>query len=85
MYSSKLFSKITILLTALHQIVLQPQILILEIQPLVEHQLYSSSVNTLTHDTEGFLSYPLMSLYRQALQPQLQHDPRTLPRASLSL
>ncbi|KAF2619258.1 hypothetical protein F2Q68_00038734 [Brassica cretica] len=34
-YSSKFFSKFFILLTALHQILLQPQILILEIQPLI--------------------------------------------------
>ena len=46
---------------------------------------YTSSVNTLTHATERFLSYPLMSLLRQVLQPLLQHDPRTPPRASLSL
>ncbi|KAG5414679.1 hypothetical protein IGI04_002246, partial [Brassica rapa subsp. trilocularis] len=48
-------------------------------------QLYSSSVNILSHDIEGFLSYPLMSLYRQVLQPLLHHDPKTLPRVSLSI
>ncbi|CAG7887943.1 unnamed protein product, partial [Brassica rapa] len=40
---------------------------------------------TLTHATERFLSYPLMSLFRQILQPLLQYDPRTPPRTSLSI
>ncbi|KAF3510216.1 hypothetical protein F2Q69_00004192 [Brassica cretica] len=53
--------------------------------PVLKTLFYTSSVNTLTHATERFLSYPLMSLLRQVLQPLLQHDPRTPPRASLSL
>ncbi|KAF3528700.1 hypothetical protein DY000_02042642 [Brassica cretica] len=38
-------------------------------------QKLSQPVNTLTATTERFLSYPLMSLLRQVLQPLLQHDP----------
>ncbi|KAF2560725.1 hypothetical protein F2Q70_00017935 [Brassica cretica] len=38
-------------------------------------QKLSQPVNTLTAATERFLSYPLMSLYRQVLQLLLQHDP----------